>query len=192
MQEEAGPGTLLKKARESRGLSIRDLSEALRLSEKMIQAMEVNNYTELPGPAYMRGYLRAYARVIRISEVEILRLYDGLGHTDILTRPTVKLSLAEYKEKQRSRLAYWIAGAIGILLMVLVAIWWRNQELGSQATPQTYLPIDESPSFVVPIPTQPEVAISPEPASDKKAKAHQKSKPKAEPQASLEVAEPGL
>lgn len=187
MHEDRGPGLLLKKARESRGLSVRDLSLQLRLSEKIIHAIELNDYAELPGPAYMRGYLRAYARTLRISEVEILKQYDLLGHTDVMTRPTVKLSLSEYKEKQRSRLAYWIAFAIGVLLIILVAIWWHNQQSGSQASPQTYLP-QEAPAVAVPAPV-PEAAQLP---TESKAKLKPKEKPTTTNKSSLEVVEPGL
>ena len=52
-------GSTLKDARLSRGFSIKDISEQLRISVDFLTKLETGSFNELPAPAYVVGFLRS-------------------------------------------------------------------------------------------------------------------------------------
>jgi len=71
-------GDLLRSARESRGESLSDVAHALKLSPRQVEALELERFDLLPGPAFVRGFMRNYARYIGIDvEARIARLTFG-------------------------------------------------------------------------------------------------------------------
>ncbi len=75
--DQAGWGERLRRAREARGLSRADLSEELRLTQDKIRALEEEDSSRLPENAFVRGYLRNYAKAVGVEPDEVLRAFPG-------------------------------------------------------------------------------------------------------------------
>jgi len=86
--EEAvsGVGDQLRIARERKGLSAHEMAEQLRLRPTQILALEKGAYDELPGQAFVTGFLRSYANALGLDAVNIVRLYR-LEHDGKLGAP---------------------------------------------------------------------------------------------------------
>lgn len=82
-----GPGARLRTAREARNLSIAEVSSRLRLDAATLSALENNDFQGLPAPIFVRGYLRNYARLLGLSEAEVVAEYDAQGVPE--PRPTL-------------------------------------------------------------------------------------------------------
>lgn len=72
-------GALLRKVREHQGVSLRDISQTTKVSLTYLQFIEEENFRGLPVPAYLRGFLKAYAKCVgldpeRVSQ-EYIKLY---------------------------------------------------------------------------------------------------------------------
>lgn len=65
-------GSMLRTAREARGESLSDVAHALKLSSRQIEAMEMDRFDLLPGPAFVRGFLRNYARYLGVDAEAML------------------------------------------------------------------------------------------------------------------------
>jgi len=61
------PGALLKSAREKLGLQQSEVAERLRLSVQKIIDIENEDYPRFSAAVYLRGHLRAFARVVNLS-----------------------------------------------------------------------------------------------------------------------------
>ena len=59
-----GPGAHLRKVREEANMSVDKVASALMLHPHTLEALEADAYERLPAPAFVRGYLRGYARVL--------------------------------------------------------------------------------------------------------------------------------
>ena len=70
------PGKRLCEARESRQLSREEVGHHLRLDPSLIRALEEDDYGKLPSPSYICGYLRSYARLLKLDEREIVSAYS--------------------------------------------------------------------------------------------------------------------
>ena len=71
-------GAELNAARLERGLQINEIAHLLRISKSYLKNLEAGEFEELPGPTYVSGYLRAYAREIGLDPDDITKRYRAL------------------------------------------------------------------------------------------------------------------
>ena len=69
-------GGRLRRARQQRGLSLHDAASRTKLSVKVLQAIERNDFESLPGGIYRKGYLRSLAGEVGLDPTEIAADYD--------------------------------------------------------------------------------------------------------------------
>ena len=70
--DEVRAGDGLRRTREAQGLSISEVAHALKLNPRQIEALESGRFDLLPGFAFTRGFLRNYARLLKIDPAPLL------------------------------------------------------------------------------------------------------------------------
>ena len=60
-------GTFLRRAREQRGVSLQDLAVTTKISARVLEALERNDPSKLPGGIFSRAFVRAYAREVGLD-----------------------------------------------------------------------------------------------------------------------------
>ncbi|TKJ30683.1 MAG: hypothetical protein CEE40_04105 [Chloroflexi bacterium B3_Chlor] len=70
-------GRLLREAREKKGLSTAEVEEETRIRQPQIEALEEENYEELPAGIYRKGLLRNYAQYLGLDLSGVMTLYGG-------------------------------------------------------------------------------------------------------------------
>jgi cytoskeleton protein RodZ len=70
--EQDRVGATLKAAREAAGLSLGEVADRLKLSLKQLEAIESDRFEALPGPAFVRGFVRNYARFLGLDAVPLM------------------------------------------------------------------------------------------------------------------------
>lgn len=120
----AGPGQRLAEAREAQGLALEDVASQLRLSLHILQALERDDYDQLPPAAFVTGYLRSYARLLGLPEQEILDSFTGAAKV-----PTVGAVARSQPPQVRASdppvrlVTYLVFGG----LILLSIFWWISQ-----------------------------------------------------------------
>ena len=66
------PGTLLRTAREAQELSEREAADRLNLMPDYVAILERDDYDALRAPAFARGYVKAYGKLLGLNEEELL------------------------------------------------------------------------------------------------------------------------
>ena len=69
------PGRRLRVLRQSRGLEVERVAAQLHLRVPMVEALEQDRYQDLPGPVFIAGYLRNYARLLGLDPEPLLAAY---------------------------------------------------------------------------------------------------------------------
>lgn len=69
-------GQQLKRARESHGLSQKDIADAQHLRLFIIQAIEDGNYQQIDSELFLKGYVRAYAKQVGADADDLIRTLD--------------------------------------------------------------------------------------------------------------------
>lgn len=68
-------GEELKRERELRGISLKEIAEATKISIRFLEALEQDKFDMLPGGVFNRGFIRAYARFIGVDGEEMVNAY---------------------------------------------------------------------------------------------------------------------
>lgn len=61
------PGRVLAEARAGRNQTVAEIAQQLKLSSSQIEALEADDYARLPGPVFIRGFVRNYARLMDLD-----------------------------------------------------------------------------------------------------------------------------
>jgi cytoskeleton protein RodZ len=75
-EENIDFGSLLSAARKAQNYTVDQISEHIKIPVHYIVAIENNELKALPADTFARGYIRAYARFLEISDKQILELYE--------------------------------------------------------------------------------------------------------------------
>lgn len=123
------PGQRLKKARELRGLTPEQVAKELHLSLLFITAMEADDYKKLPEPAFVRGYMRRYAQLVKLSADDIAAKFDQYYAADTETpevdaRPRNPLQILGDIARPRLRMKRVLSlASIGLMLMLVLGVF---------------------------------------------------------------------
>lgn len=81
-------GQTLRQAREARQLPLADVARALKLGERQLTALESDQWSELPGATFVRGFVRNYARLLALDAAPLMETLDQQ-----LEKPVTKLNI---------------------------------------------------------------------------------------------------
>ncbi len=87
---EDGFGHRFKTARDEKNLSIEDVARELHLGKKIILALESEDHTQLPAAAFVCGYIRNYAKFLKIQAEPLIEYYKNERSDDTL-EPALKI-----------------------------------------------------------------------------------------------------
>ena len=71
-------GVLLRNKREEMGLSYAQISEITKLQPRFLEALENEEWDHLPSPAFVKGFVRSYARALGLAEDGLVALYQEI------------------------------------------------------------------------------------------------------------------
>lgn len=130
-------GERLRNARLGKNLTIADIASELRLTKQTIEHIENEQWSELHGRAYARGYFSSYVKYLGLPEDELLAAFNAEYAID---EPPLKV--IHQKIEISNKKFVWLPSVV--LVVVAVIGWFAYQQLFN--TPEE-LVIDESSSL---------------------------------------------
>ena len=127
------PGQRLRSGREAAGLSQAEIAHRMHLSVSYIKALEADDYDRLPEAAFVRGYIKNYARLVNLPGDELANLYQQMADE---ARPQVAAVPAPAAPDRR---LWWIGGAAGFVLVIWL-LWPASVEPPDRYTEPGVLP----------------------------------------------------
>lgn len=116
------PGKTLGAQREALGWTVEQVADQLKLAVRQVIALEEGDYANLPGPAVVRGFVRAYAKILKLDPAPLVAqialdtpVADATGATVRRDHKPTSFSQSRYPSngKRKSKLP---------MLMGLVAV----------------------------------------------------------------------
>ena len=113
------PGRTLAEARAARNLTLAEVAQQLKLSATQVEALEADAYDRLPGPVFVRGFVRNYARLLEL-DAEVLVSQLELPHLPSPASAAIPLSRnIPFPEQGRSNWVFY-ASALALVIAAVV------------------------------------------------------------------------
>lgn len=114
-------GAVLREAREQQGLSVADVANRIKFAPRQIEAMEADDYAQLPEATFVRGFVRSYARLL---EIDVAPLLAALPQTHVQAAPVPEKKSVEvpFPSVLAARHAniMWFAAALAVALVLFI------------------------------------------------------------------------
>jgi len=123
-----GPGHRLRLARERMEMQTAEIAERLHLAERLVVALENDDYAQLPDPVFTKGYLRNYARLVGEPVDEILEIF-AKTHPTQEYQPVVRRSHTRIPARQVTSshgVVKTITWLLIVALLILLIVAWRG------------------------------------------------------------------
>ncbi len=118
MDETESLGKYLRRERESKKISLREVSKNTRVREHILRSIEEDRHDLLPSPTFVKGFLTAYAKYVGLDPNEVLLRYQN-SLKSVLDAETDVQPRMENKSSVRQR--WTMAGAIfGVVVAGLI------------------------------------------------------------------------
>ena len=119
-------GNYLKLERESQNLSLRDVSESTRIKERLLKAIEEDQYELISSHVYVKGFLDAYARYLKLDPNDIISRYQENHGKGIVQRSIIPSYVSQWIRIPQKRKSVWpyIASVSVIILLIVISVYY--------------------------------------------------------------------
>ena len=137
-------GEVLRLARTNQGLTLEELHKKTEIQLDMLEAMEADDFDQLPSPFYTRSFLRKYAWAVELDERIVLDAYDS---GSMITYEEVDVDEEELTGRRRSSkksktsflpLFYFILFSLSIVIFVTYYVWNYLQTQPERSSASSY------------------------------------------------------
>ena len=154
MNETESLGKYLRKERETRKISLKEVSKKIKVREQFLKAVEEDRHDLLPSPTYVKGFLAAYGKYIGLDPNEIILRYENL----LKGEPVIPLEVSPEKKSLWDRKDQW--GIVGVIVIGFVVIYF----LFFQPSQPSFEPVSPKPQVKETPPTKPSPSIAEKPS----------------------------
>ncbi|MGA2314822.1 MAG: DUF2914 domain-containing protein [Thermodesulfobacteriota bacterium] len=141
------PGKFLKKERETRNISLEEISKFTKIREHHLKAIEEDRYELLPPALYVKGYLGLFARYLAINPKDIVLQYENYLKSLIPPEP-IELQQQVPPVKKSVRLWFLFSLIFAVILFTVLLISYPARH-----------PIEKKPKAISSPPILPTPAI---------------------------------
>ncbi len=126
------PGKILLQARLQAGLTQEQVAKELYVTVYKVKALEADDYSRLNSETFARGYIRAYANLVKLDVVVILTAYDAL--MDSLQPKVTVQKQAPVVAENSHRGAWQFLAVIGVFFIALwlISVWFFDNHNDDQ------------------------------------------------------------
>lgn len=68
-------GQILKEAREAKFYTLEEVEKTTKIQKAMLKALEEDDYTKLPPPTFVQGFIKNYARFLNLDPQKLLAVF---------------------------------------------------------------------------------------------------------------------
>jgi len=139
------PGAQLAAERTRQGLSAEYIAKKLHLRVRLIELLEADEYHSMPEPVFIKGYLRAYAKLLGVQAQPLMDIFNSIYTTT--ERKVEKALWQSRRETNKAEHAIrWLTGLFAVIVLSAVAIWWYTNKDNEGLFPKNISRADSSPT----------------------------------------------
>ncbi len=125
-ETQTHPGARLAAVRLQKGYTPEYVAGKLHLRVRIIELLEANDYHHLPEPVFIKGYLRAYAKLLDIAPEPFLEQFHATYKPLKTNEKTLWQSRRETNRAEHA--IRWLTGFFAAIVLIAVALWWHTNK----------------------------------------------------------------
>ncbi|MFC3377826.1 helix-turn-helix domain-containing protein [Rugamonas sp. CCM 8940] len=136
----AAPGAQLAAQREAMGWSVEQIADQLKLAPRQVVALEAGDFAALPNMAVVRGFVRAYAKVVKLDATPLVAMIEVGTPPSTEAAPVRREIAATFTEsrfptltERSSKPAGWLIGAVAVAAVAAAGAYAYHAGLISPA-----------------------------------------------------------
>lgn len=125
-------GLALQQQRERKHISLEDVARELHLTPRQMAALESGRFAELRGAVFVKGYLRACAKLYGMDGDALVRAYERIApQVAVVLQPPVRTNAVVISASQNAK-KYGTGFAALLVLLVIVVVFWQWPRLAEE------------------------------------------------------------
>ena len=138
------PAVQFTQAREQQGLSVEQVCRQLNLSKAVVQAIEKGDLQYLSDPVFSRGYIRSYAKFLRLDADAIVASYNrASGNVQMASAVKAIGTVSTVPGRHQGRPLLKIGSWLFVLALIAASVWWWQTQQGLTTADRE--PLDNRP-----------------------------------------------
>jgi cytoskeleton protein RodZ len=132
-------GPLLRNAREKRGVSLQQVAATTKISARVLDALERNDPSLLPGGIFSRSFVRAYAREVGLDPEETVSQFVAAFPPEIdhepPTTPSRTVDAEDFESSRRTAVTVLQVAGLSIVVVIAWLIYMALRPAPNVPTP---------------------------------------------------------
>ncbi len=120
-------GKLLKEARESQSLSVADVAGRIKFAPRQVEALEADDFAHLPELAFVRGFVRSYARLLHLDEMVLLNALPQTAKAAVQLRQSADVPFPTPQSARRINVI-WLSAALGLAVVLAIGVFLFHEK----------------------------------------------------------------
>lgn len=137
---ELSPGKCLIQGRLQAGLTQEQVAKELYMTLSKVKALESDDYGRLISDTFARGYIRAYANLVKIDVNIVLAAYDRLMETVGSDEREIPPQVATSESSYKGAWQFLVLMAAFFVGLWLISVWFFDNHVESQAESKYLVP----------------------------------------------------
>ena len=158
-------GSTLREAREHLGLSIEDVENRLKFAPHQIEALEADDYGNLPEMSFVRRFVRSYARLLKLDPEPLLASLPAIPVQPSLyaTSIEVEMPFQDNKAGHGFKIVWLLTIPVVIAVVWVVFVWLNHREptVPHETMESVDLPVAMTPASAVKAVPQQDLPVVP-------------------------------
>jgi len=116
----------------------------LHLRTRIIELLEADDYHNMPEPVFIKGYLRAYAKLLGMPSDPLLNTFNRLYSGERKQEKALWQSRRESNKAEH--VVRWLTTIFGVVVLVAVVMWWQANKENEHIFPMNLKHAEATPA----------------------------------------------
>lgn len=119
-------GSQFVNLRQQHGYSIEYVATKLHLRVRIIELLESGQFNLLPEPVFIKGYIRAYSKLLGVSPEPFLNVFNSYCGDEKKSERAALWQQAKPESHKAEHVIRWFTILFALGVVISVSIWWQK------------------------------------------------------------------
>lgn len=138
-------GEVLKQTREKKFYTLEEIEKATKIRKELLEALEKGQYTKLPPPTFIQGFIKNYGKFLGLNTDKLLAIFRR-EFSENKNPPRILESFSNPLDKKRFRItpgSVLVSITLTLVMIFFIYLWFQYRSLVGAPYLEIYQPTDQ-------------------------------------------------